>query len=157
MTDILNNPTAHGKVGRQGAKSLFEDGTYDIEEFHDTFLELEDPTEYKPALKLVGSWREWQRIKRDWKGFNGHIQDWKEELEVKLKSKAIEQINTLAYEERNYQASKWLAEEGYNKRAGAGRPSKSELARRDKEIADKAAVTKSDKARVLSIVNGTPE
>ena len=150
----LNNLTAKGSVGRQAAKSLFEDGTYDLEEFHDTFLEMEDPTEYKPALKLVGSWREWERIKRDWPTFRSHIKDWVEELDVKLKSKAVEQINKLAFESDNYQANKWLAEEGYNKRQGAGRPSKAEKERAAKELATSAAETKEDKARILKLVNG---
>ena len=150
----LNNPTAHGKRGRQAAKSLFENGNYDIELFHQTFLELEDPTEYKPALQLVGSWREWQRLKRDWPTFNNHINEWKEELDVRLKSKAVEQINRLAFDDKNYQASKWLAEEGFHKRTGAGRPSKAERERAAKEMADQAASTKADKARVLKLING---
>lgn len=153
MSD-LNNPTAHGKRGRQHAKSLFENGEYDINYFHDVFLDLEDPTEYKPALELVGSWREWQRIKRDWPKFNAHITEWKDELEVKLKSKAVEQINKLAFDDNNYQASKWLAEEGYHKRQGAGRPSKGEKERAAKELAEQAASTKEDKARILKLVNG---
>ena len=86
MGDKLNNPNATGVSGRQPSKALFDDGTYDLEEFHDVFIELEDPTEYKPALQLVGSWREWERLKREWPKLREHIADWNEELEIKLKS-----------------------------------------------------------------------
>ena len=149
----INNANSTGVRGRQSSKAMFEDGTYDLEHFHDVFIEYEDPTEYKPALELVGSWREWQRIKRDWKGFNGHIEDWKAELEVRLRSKAVDQINKLALDGGNFQASKWMAEVGYEKRSGAGRPSKSEKARAARELAEQAASTKEDKARILKLVN----
>ena len=48
MSDIkdVNNLNANGERGRQPSKALFENGTYDIEEFHDVFLEMEDITEY---------------------------------------------------------------------------------------------------------------
>ena len=154
MVENVNNPTAHGKLGRQPAKRLFEDGTYDLNTFHDVFIELEDPTEYKPAMQLVGSWMEWNRLKRDWPTFNDRIAEWKEELEVKLKSKAIQHINDLAFKVKNYQANKWLAEEGYNRRQGAGRPTKAEKTKQAKELANQAADTQKDKARVLKLING---
>ncbi len=144
---------AAGIRGRIPSKALFEDGTYSLEEFHDVFIDLEDPTEYLPAIKLVGSWLEWQRIKRDWPAFNTYICTWQEELEVKLKSRAVQQVNTLA-EEGSFQASKWIAEHGFNKRQGAGRPSKAETKRAANEIAKGAAETKEEKERVLKLVNG---
>ena len=150
----INIPNSNGKRGRQYAKALFEDGTYDLQDFHDTFLELEDPTEYKPALQLVGTWQEWQRLKRDWPTFKSHINEWKEELDVKLKSKAVEQINKLAFSKDNYQANRWLAEEGFHKRTGAGRPSKADRERASRELAEQAAETKADKARILKLVGG---
>lgn len=148
----LNNPTAKGSVGRQAAKSLFsEDGPYDLQEFHDVFIQSEDITEYDPALKLVGSWAEWERIKRDWPAFNTHIQLWKEELEVLFKSRAVKQVLKSA-DDGNFQASRWIAEQGFNKKAGAGRPSKAEKDRAAKELAEAAAETKDEKARILKLV-----
>jgi len=148
----LNNPTAHGKRGRQSAKALFEDGTYDLQNFHDTFLKLEDPTEYEAALELVGSWVQWERLKRDWPAFRTHIQNWKAELEVKLKSRAIKQVNELAFD-GNFQASKWIAENGWERRAGAGRPTAAEKKRAEREVAQKASETSSEKARILKVMN----
>lgn len=147
----INKPTSHGERGRQPGKILFENGTYDLDQFHDVFVELEDPTEYKAALALVGSWKEWNRLKRDWKGFNVHINEWKEEIAVKLRSRATEKITALI-NKGSFQASKWIAEQGYEKRSGAGRPSKAERDRAAKEIAEAAAETKEEKARVLKLL-----
>jgi hypothetical protein len=148
----LNKLHSTGSRGRIPSKSLFEDGTYDILEFHDTFIEIGDPTEYKAAIELVGSWQEWERLKRDWLGFQNHITLWKEELDIKLKSEAIERINKLAQTE-HYQANKWVAEEGYSKQGKAGRPSKKEKKKAAEELARAAAETKEERERVLKLVN----
>lgn len=152
----VNNLNANGERGRQPSKALFENGTYDIEEFHDVFLEMEDITEYEPAIKLVGSWREWERLKRDWPAFRGHIQEWKEELEVKFRSQASRKIIELSDgdDAKALQAAKWVAEGGYNRRQGAGRPSKAEKNKEAKEIAMAAAETKKDEERILKVLNG---
>jgi hypothetical protein len=75
-------------VGRKPSKTLFkefdEDGIYTLEEFHDVFVECEDITEYEAAIKLVGSWTEWERIKRDWPNFQSYITVWKEEINIRL-------------------------------------------------------------------------
>lgn len=148
----INIPTSTGKRGRVASRKLFETGEYDLQEFHDRFIELADPTEYKPAIELVGSWIEWERIKRDWPGFANHILLWKEELEIKLKSEAIQKINELAAND-NYQANKWIAEQGYNSRKGAGRPNKAEKKKAADELAKAAAETREEKERILKLVN----
>ena len=148
----VNKPNSAGVRGRTSSKALFENGTYDLIHFHDTFIRLSDPTEYKAAIELVGSWQEWERIKRDWPTFNNHITLWKEELDVKLKSEAIERINKLA-ETEHYQANKWVAEEGYSKQSRAGRPSSREKKKVAEELARAAAETKEERERVLKLVN----
>lgn len=159
----FNNPTAHGKRGRQDSRSLFEEGgKYDLDVFHDTFLDCEDLTGYDAALKLLTGvpksrrWREWNRIKRDWPAFNTYLQEWREELEVIFTSRALKQI-TAAVEEGHQQSAKWIAEQGYNRRPGAGRPSKAEKDRAAKEIAKNAAETREDKARILKIVGASDD
>lgn len=152
MSD-LNIPFKPGAVGRMPSKALFEDGTYSIEEFHDVFLNEEDPTEYKPAIKLCGSWREWQRLKRDWPQFNGYIQEWKDELEIKLESRALQKIQELSKGDDNkaLTAAKFIAE---TKRRKVGRPSKAEKDRAVKEIARAAAETKDEESRILKLMSG---
>ena len=87
------------------------------------YLELEDTTEYDFATQYLLGWKHWQRITEN-KGLAPHIQEWRDELELKLRSRAVKQMLQLA-SEGSYQASKWLADRGWDTRA-AGRPTKSE-------------------------------
>jgi hypothetical protein len=152
----IKGPVKLGR-GRIPSRALFENGTYKIEEFHDVFIELEDMTEYKPALQLCGSWREWQRLKNDWKIFNNYIAEWKEELEVKLRSESVEKIIKLAKgdDPKALQAAKFISEGGWDKRVGtAGRPSNAEKTRAAKELAQAVSETKEEEKRMLSVING---
>lgn len=147
------------KVGRKSYKVLFEDAsceTHDLIKFHDVFVEQEDLTEYRAALILVGSWKEWESIKRNWPAFNSHIIMWKEEIVIRLRSQALEKLVTLAKGNSSQAASaaKWLAEEGWSKRAGKGRATKSETQRQSMEIAAAAAETKSEEERMLKVIDG---
>ena len=148
-----------GTHGRISTKVAFEDGTYDLKEFHKVFLKLEDMTEYRPALKLVGTWREWQRIKRDWPSFCNYLDDWKAELTVKLRSKALSKIQELVEgdDSKALQASKFIAEEGWEAKRGKGRPTKIERVRAAKEIAKEASETKEEADRIeeaLTVIEG---
>ncbi len=142
--------------GRKPSKELFENGTYSLEEFHDLFIELEDMTEYEPAIQLVESWKEWERLKRDWPRLASHINDWKEELAIKLRSQASRKIKELSDgdDAKALQAAKWIAEGGWNKRAGAGRPTKAQATKEAKEIARAASETREEENRVLKVLNG---
>jgi hypothetical protein len=136
--------------GRIPSRALFEDGTHDISEFHDVFIKLGDMTEYKAAMQLCGSWLEWQRLKNDWKAFNTYIAEWKEELEVKLRSESVEKIIELAKgdDPKALQAAKFISEGGWN------RPSKAETNKAAKELAQAASETKEEEARILRVING---
>ncbi len=96
------------------------------------YLECEDPTEYEFAnLHLLG-WKHWQRMCEN-KVIRKHIDEWREELEVKLRSQAILEAIKQA---RNgtFQAAKWVADRGWNTRA-AGRPTKAEVEQEKKIMA----------------------
>jgi hypothetical protein len=144
-------------AGRKPTKILFEDGTYDIEKFHDVFIEMEDLTEYKPALKLVKDWREWCRIKRDWPTFGNFVEEWKEEVRVKLTSEALQKIQSMAKgdDPKALQASRFIAEAG-DQRAGAkkGRPSRADKERAATELARAAGETAEERQRILKVING---
>lgn len=88
------------------------------------YLEMEDPTEYEFANEYFLGWKHWMRI-CDNRILRTHILEWREELEIKLRSRAVKAMIKSA-DDGNYQASKWLVDRGWNTR-GAGRPSKSEL------------------------------
>jgi hypothetical protein len=93
------------------------------------YLETEDPTEYEFATKYLLSWNHWKRIV-DNKVIGRYIAEWRDELEVKLRSRAVRDIQRLCESESgSYQAAKYLADRGWDKRP-AGRPSKEEQEKR---------------------------
>ena len=143
-----------GVMGKPKSTSLFRDGTYDQEEFRQTFLKCDDSTEYTAALKLVGSWQEWLRLKKDSVWFRAKVRQWLEELEMKQRSESIQAIRKLAKSDKAsaFQANKWMAEKGYDKTTERGRPSKAELAKEARELAREAGETKEEIARIEAAI-----
>lgn len=88
------------------------------------YLEMEDPTEYDFATTYLLGFRHWQRLCEN-KAIRKYIDEWREELEYKIRCRSTKQMIKLAAE-GSYQASKWLIDRGWDKRA-AGRPSKKEI------------------------------
>jgi len=98
------------------------------------YLEHEDPTEYDFACTYLLGWDQWQRICAN-KVFTKMVEAWRVELELKIRSQAVRDILDQSQGDKGFQAAKWLADRGWDKR-GAGRPSKDEL-EREKNIRDK--------------------
>jgi len=99
------------------------------------YLDEEDPTEYVFANKYFMSWSHWKRVCEN-KVLQLHINEWREELEIRLRSMAVRALRDMSQSENgNFQASKYLADRGWEKR-GAGRPSKAEIEKRAK-VADR--------------------
>jgi hypothetical protein len=94
------------------------------------YLEEEDLLEYEFANKYLLDWDHWVRLQGN-KLIKVHIDQWREELEIKVRSRAVKDMIDLSEAGSSFPAMKWLADRGWEKR-GAGRPSKSEL---DKETA----------------------
>ena len=88
------------------------------------YIEFEDPTEYDFANTYLLGWKHWQKLIGNKMLFN-HVQEWREELEFKLRAKGVKNMMRSAAQ-GNYQASKWLVDRGWDVR-GAGRPSKAEI------------------------------
>lgn len=87
------------------------------------YLECADPTEYEFAIKHLLGWKHWTRIAEN-KVIKKHVDEWREELEVKLRSEGVRNAIKLA-KDGTFQAAKWVADRGWDKRA-AGRPSEEE-------------------------------
>jgi len=98
------------------------------------YLEAEDPTEYQFAKKHLLGWNHWKRLNEN-KMLREHFDEWREELEVLLRSDAIKAIIDMSADGTNYQAMKFMADRGWDKR-GVGRPSKAE-AEREARIKDR--------------------
>ena len=89
------------------------------------YLAHEDPTEYDFATTHLLGWSHWQRICRN-KIFGKMVAEWREELELKLRAQAVRDIIELSSGDKGFQAAKWLADRGWDKR-GAGRPSNEQI------------------------------
>lgn len=87
------------------------------------YLEMTDPTEYKFATTYFLGWSHWLRLGEN-KAIRKHIDEWRDELEIKLRAEAVAQVMEQA-KLGSFPASKWLADRGWANR-GAGRPSKLE-------------------------------
>jgi hypothetical protein len=96
------------------------------------YLECADPTEYEFATKHLLGWKHWLRLCEN-KALRTHIDEWRDELEIKLRSKAIAAIISQSGlgPLSSVQASKWVADRGWAVR-GAGRPSKADVEREKK-------------------------
>ena len=148
-----------GKPGRQFSKALFgPDGPYDLAEFEKAFMEIGDIYEYQAAVKLVGTWTEWQRLKRDWKAFAGYVEKWKAELAVKLRSEAALKIKAMSEgsEASALTAAKWIAEGHYDKalKRPIGRPRKKKISEAARELAQQERDADKDLERVQGAAVG---
>jgi len=88
------------------------------------YLELGDPTEYAAAMALLGSWEHWKVLTTKCKWFMDEVEKWREELEIKLKSKALKAMIHTATEEgsKGTAAAKYIVDKGWIDTRG--RPSK---------------------------------
>jgi len=89
------------------------------------FLESMDITEYEFATKNLLGWKHWQRLCAN-KAILKHVEEWRDELEIKLASQGVKSIVEGA-KFGNQTSAKWLAERGWMGKK-VGRPSKVEKA-----------------------------
>lgn len=89
------------------------------------YLSFNDPTEYRFAIEIFGSWDQWQRLVNNAILFK-EIRQWREELEVKMRAMGIDSMAQIALNDgsRGMAAAKWLAEGNWKQTRG--RPSKEE-------------------------------
>jgi len=95
------------------------------------YLEIGDVTEYEFAKQVLGSWDHWQKIQKS-SLLMEHINEWRIELEIKLRSQAIGAMKTVAIEggDKGISSAKWIAEGKW--KGARGRPSKEEVTRERK-------------------------
>ena len=86
------------------------------------YLQMEDVVEYEFANTYLSGWQHWQKMCNN-KQLAGHIEEWRDELELKLRSQAVRDIIDASAEDKGFQALKWLADKGWD-RASVGRPTK---------------------------------
>lgn len=98
------------------------------------YLEMEDPTEYQFAKTYLANWDHWLKLSES-DFFIPYLEQWRTELELKLKSKAYHSIAKIANSETkdSFSANKYLLEsyrrltQTENDKPSKGRPSKSDI------------------------------
>jgi len=138
-------------LGRPFTQSLFlelgypTEAIYTLKEEHYTYkgklfpsikklyLLAEDPTEYTFATTYFLSWKHWLRLCEN-KKVRQHIDEWREELEMKLRSRAVQEMIRNSSKGKIV-ASKWMVDRGWGEKRKPGRPSKEEI---DSHLANEA-------------------
>lgn len=75
------------------------------------YLEMGDVTEYDFANTYLDGWRHWKTLLES-PGCRKHIDEWREELELKLRAQGLRQMIDMAQNEDkpSFQAAKYLAD-----------------------------------------------
>lgn len=115
------------------------------------YLEMEDITEYEFATTYFIDFPHWQRLVNN-KAVRVHIDQWREELELKLRARAARAIIKEA-EKGNFNSAKWVAEKGWSTKRG--RPSKEEVASERKKAAALSEELADEASRVVPFAKRT--
>lgn len=114
------------------------------------FLLEEDPTEWAFATKHLLGWQHWKRLCEN-KALAKHFAEWREELELKIRSGAVREMQSLCGSESgNFSAAKYLSDRGWDKKA-VGRPGKGEL-EKEERIAEHVSKEFTDDIARLQLV-----
>lgn len=127
----------------------------------ETYVSFEDTSGYGWSLKYLENFEHFQRLcKCPW--FKKLKKQWDYEIETKLKERALKVIQDLMLDEESPEgtrlsAAKYLAEKGWERRhapsnTGKGRPSKKEVEKKVKEIAERRSQEHKDLERIKGII-----
>lgn len=114
------------------------------------YLEMADPVEYTFANTYLFDWPHWQRMCNN-ALVSKHIDQWREELALKLASEGVLTMIDLATQKDSYQAAKYLADHGWDTKK-RGRPSKEEVESEIRKRADEKSEWDEDNGRVLRLM-----
>jgi|14_taG_2_1085336.scaffolds.fasta_scaffold00147_14 hypothetical protein len=117
------------------------------------YLEIADPTEYAFATQCFAGWSHWKRLCEKTTNLHSHIAEWRDELEVKMRSEGVRGVveEAVTGGKGALQASKWLADKGWTDKRSAGRPSKKEVEGELKQQAGIKSALDKDLERVLNV------
>lgn len=111
------------------------------------YLETEDPTEYFFATKYLWGWNHWQRLAAN-STMRDEVAKWREELEVRLRAKAVRGLIKQA--DSNFNAAKWVATGNWTSKRG--RPSREEMETRKKIMGRIEDETAEESERIIHLV-----
>lgn len=120
------------------------------------YMACDDITEYVFATTYLDSWEHWEMLCQcTW--FKPYIARWRRELELRAKAKALKNIQTLAADPTSkefHQANKFLVTGGWKEASptkGRGRPSKEEVQKAARAMADEARSLDEDLQRIQGL------
>lgn len=121
------------------------------------YVECEDPTEYQFATEHLDSWAHWKKLIAS-NFFKPYLKEWREELEVRLRAKALARIKTRAAsnDKDSMQADKILLSGGWKtpeEKTGAGRPSKDKIKQEAEKLFQEQSVHDEDYERIFGTLN----
>jgi hypothetical protein len=159
-----------GNFGRRYTKGLFFETTlsdkstvkYTLKEkdhqgypsLKRLYLEEKDPTEYRFASKYLDNYSHWVELCAcSW--FKPHLEEWRRELELYIKSMALVKIfeeaeNTLG--KNTFNANKYLLERGWidKDKNTRGRPSKQQIKEAANQLAQDNQQIEADYERLIN-------
>jgi len=111
-------------TGRKLTSGLFEEladptsgytPLFKLSDWRKVYVHIADPTDYEAAKTLIGSWEHWEALAANPR-FKEHLESWRKEVAVKLRSQAIAHLRSQAATDKGTAAARWLAEQGLDAR-----------------------------------------
>lgn len=128
-------------TGRKLTTGLFEEladpassikPVFRLSDWRKTYVELADPAEYQSAMALIGNWEHWQALLTS-TPFVAQLEQWRKEVEVKLRSEAIGELVKQSRGAKGTMAAKWLAEAGFVQRDKRNKKQREEASASEQE------------------------
>ena len=113
-----------------------------------SFVHLGDPTGYKWAMLYLKDWEHWKKlVKCKW--FAEALEGWRDELEIKIQSEAIEAIREASRGEdaKALAAARYLANREW-KKTPRGRPTRADIQAETRKMAQEQSQEQDDAARI---------
>jgi hypothetical protein len=120
-------------------------------------METDDPTEYLFATQYLDGWDHWETLcECTW--FKPYVARWRRELEIKHRALALRNIKASASNPDSkdfHQANKFLVSSGWQEpsQTKRGRPSKTEISKAAREMADERKSIDEDFERISGVIN----
>lgn len=157
LTEALFWETSRDRLKYPPVFSLKDEGHEDLPSLKAEYLRISDPTEYRFATEVLGSFSHWKLLQSlSW--FQPHLEAWRAELDAKLRAESAHAAREIlgsdsASDAARLQAAKYLTDRGYERKSQKGRPRKEDVDREAKTLAQTARDWDEDYNR---ITNGGP-
>lgn len=120
---------------------------------HRLYVEMEDTSEYDFAKKYLDGWSHWKKL-IDCNWFKPYLADMREELDIKLRARAVNNLRDIALDPTNknhYMANKMIFENGIAPKAdNRGRPSKDKIKAEADKLFQSSDETAEDYNRIIN-------